>query len=65
VHVLDESSMRFIVPETQAVLCGMMNSKPSLETKVTNSGVDELTDMFCRSIGFRLNAGLRKFTVET
>ena len=39
IHVLAGSSMRRIVPETQAALRGIMNSKPSLETNVTNSEV--------------------------
>lgn len=37
IHILAGSSMRRIVPETQAALRGIMNSKPSLETNVTNS----------------------------
>ena len=43
--VLDESSILFIVPETQAVLCGRTNSNPSLDTRVTNSSVDEFVGM--------------------
>lgn len=35
VGVLEGSSMRRIVPETQAVLRGRTNSKPSPETRVT------------------------------
>ena len=38
--VLDGSSMRRIVPETQAVLRGTTNSKPSPETRVTYSAGD-------------------------
>jgi hypothetical protein len=34
---LEGSSMRRIVPETQAALRGMMNSNPSPETRVTYS----------------------------
>lgn len=34
---LDGSSIRRIVPDTQAQLRGRMNSKPSLETSVTYS----------------------------
>lgn len=38
--VLDGSNMRRIVPETHAVLRGTTNSKPSPETRVTNSSAD-------------------------
>lgn len=34
--------MRRIVPETQAVLRGMTNSKPSPETSVTYSSADAM-----------------------
>lgn len=43
--VLDGSSMRRIVPETQAVLRGTTNSKPSPETRVTYSCVRAVDDM--------------------
>lgn len=43
--VLDGSNMRRIVPDTQAVLLGTMNSNPSPDTRVTYSelpGVDSM-----------------------
>jgi hypothetical protein len=40
--LLEGSSMRRIVPDTQAALRGMMNSNPSPDTSVTYSeGVDD------------------------
>lgn len=35
--ILDGSNIRRIVPDTQAVLRGITNSNPSLDTNVTNS----------------------------
>jgi hypothetical protein len=50
IHVLAGSSMRRMVPETQAAVRGMMNSKPSLETSVTNSdfGMSAMLEMCSR-----------------
>lgn len=52
IHVLAGSSMRRMVPETQAALREMMNSKPSLETNVTNSefGVSAMLEMCSRVV---------------